>query len=635
MSLILTEKSGRQSGIVRALLAALLGCLLGYALVVAGTGASPAFAHAELLGTTPEDGAVFEQAPTTVELRFNETVQAINGATRLIADGKDPVALDARAVDSVVSAPLPDSLPDGTYVLSYRIVSADGHPVSGAITFYVGSGAPATPGGVGGGGGAETVSLVSAGSEFAVSALTALQYLGLLVFAGLVFFKRIILRSDDSGNLRGAKNPGSLSGSKNPGSLSGSKNPGSLGGPKNPGNLNGPSSSNDLSNLNNPNAPSLPGVRRIVRIALGIAILSSVLLIPFSALRITGAEPWQIIIPEIWVPGVLWTTLTSALVITGVGGLALFLDARGTSTIRRIGAVSLAAVSVGTPLLVGHTLSVQPGWLIITADVGHLLAGAFWTGGVIGLTYFLVVARRADEKQITSEGAAGVVLRFSRFALYSVLLLAVSGIVMGVMIVGNLQGLIETGYGRTLLLKLSIVVVIVALAAWNRTRLLPAILEKPTEPLRWASLQRILSYEAALLIVVIIVTGFLTNMSPGHGGHDTAITDTQQAASDTAIHAESQGLLVHGTLAPTTIGENTLSFELSFNGTPVDSEEVQVEMRLPEQELGPLSANVVREEAGSYRAQVNFPVQGDWQVSVSVRLSTYENPIAIIPVTVP
>nr|WP_262927833.1 CopD family protein [Microbacterium sp. NIBRBAC000506063] len=98
--------------------------------------------------------------------------------------------------------------------------------------------------------------------------------------------------------------------------------------------------------------------------------------------------------------------------------------------------------------------------------------------------------------------------------MFSVVLLAVSGTIMAILILDSWDALVSTGYGRTLLLKLGIVVAVVALAAWNRTRLLPAITRRPPATLQWATLRRILGYEAALLVTVIAVTGFLSNSSP-------------------------------------------------------------------------------------------------------------------------
>lgn len=99
-----------------------------------------ALAHAALLSSIPADGAVLEAAPGTLALRFDEPVTP----TALALAGPDGrrVALPPpmTAGPEITVAP-PAGLGEGSYVLSYRIISADGHPVAGAIAYRVGGGA--------------------------------------------------------------------------------------------------------------------------------------------------------------------------------------------------------------------------------------------------------------------------------------------------------------------------------------------------------------------------------------------------------------------------------------------------------------------------------------------------------------
>src|SRR5437667_458390 len=100
-------------------------------LLLAACFATEATAHASLLSVEPADGSVLAQAPKRLELRFSESVTA--GAVNLIdAAGKlrGDAAIDATA-DSVVIT-LPEGLPQGTSIVSYRVISQDGHPVTGA-----------------------------------------------------------------------------------------------------------------------------------------------------------------------------------------------------------------------------------------------------------------------------------------------------------------------------------------------------------------------------------------------------------------------------------------------------------------------------------------------------------------------
>lgn len=103
---------------------------------------SPAAAHANLVGTNPSSGSELDQPPDEVRLRFSERVTvAPDGVTMRDSDGAvvatEPAAVAAEDPSAVV-LPIPPDLPDGSYIVSFRVVSADSHPVGGAVVFGVG-----------------------------------------------------------------------------------------------------------------------------------------------------------------------------------------------------------------------------------------------------------------------------------------------------------------------------------------------------------------------------------------------------------------------------------------------------------------------------------------------------------------
>ena len=101
--------------------------------------AAPAAAHASLVSTDPVDGTVLAESPGQATLTFDERVSLPpDGVQVFDADGK-PVTSPASASDVLVTVDLPDQLGDGTYVVVWRVVSADGHPVAGSLTFSVGT----------------------------------------------------------------------------------------------------------------------------------------------------------------------------------------------------------------------------------------------------------------------------------------------------------------------------------------------------------------------------------------------------------------------------------------------------------------------------------------------------------------
>src|SRR5580692_7150300 len=111
-------------------LAALVALLAGL------TQPSAAFGHAALVGSQPADGATLDQAPAMLRLNFNEPVSPL--VVRLIGPSGEAVTPAVRAENSSLTI-TPPPLPRGTHVLSWRVISADGHPVGGAVTFSVGA----------------------------------------------------------------------------------------------------------------------------------------------------------------------------------------------------------------------------------------------------------------------------------------------------------------------------------------------------------------------------------------------------------------------------------------------------------------------------------------------------------------
>lgn len=145
--------------------------------------ASAAWAHAALVSVEPASGSMLTAAPKAVELRFSETVTP--GAIRLI-DGAGRARDDTRVSVSgeTISLAMPADLPEGTAVVSYRVISQDSHPVAGSVIFSIG---------------VPTATKPAAAADSGLNALIWLTrlglYLGLFVGVGGVFFARWIARS--------------------------------------------------------------------------------------------------------------------------------------------------------------------------------------------------------------------------------------------------------------------------------------------------------------------------------------------------------------------------------------------------------------------------------------------------------
>jgi copper transport protein len=105
-------------------------------LSLCGWSSAEALAHASLVSSTPPDGAVVASSPDSLVLRFNEPV-AVTSIRLASSDGSQRDIEFAVRNDEVVAS-LTSGLPPGSQVLSYRVISADGHPVSGSIVFSIG-----------------------------------------------------------------------------------------------------------------------------------------------------------------------------------------------------------------------------------------------------------------------------------------------------------------------------------------------------------------------------------------------------------------------------------------------------------------------------------------------------------------
>lgn len=129
----------------QSLLALMTALLLTLAAVLIP--ASAANAHDELTGTVPESGATVAQVPEEVRLTFSGTPQRIGSEFKVTdTDGTEWAEGDLKIVDNSVTQELKPGAPAGQYTVSWRVVSADAHPIEGAFSFTASGGPTATAG---------------------------------------------------------------------------------------------------------------------------------------------------------------------------------------------------------------------------------------------------------------------------------------------------------------------------------------------------------------------------------------------------------------------------------------------------------------------------------------------------------
>lgn len=571
--------------------------------------APQAAAHAELLKSTPADGSVQDDAPKTVQLTFNEPVRVVDGGVHLFTpDGADT---EPRAVvrDHTVVVDLPPEPTEGAHTLTYRVVSADGHPIGGAITYGVDTLAGATDAPL------ESTDAPRS-TEWLVAGSAAMQYLGLLVLVGLLVFD--LLRGGVSGLDRLDQRSRPVPGQRSPTVVEPVETA--------------------------PGRKTSSPFRKLLWASWSVTVGGSLLLVPAFGLRAVGAPVWALFHPPTWWSAVSTPSVLAALIVGVAGTMAVLLGPGGrirrNRPTRRAGwiALGVAAIALTAPVWVGHTQTIAPRWLGVLADLTHLGAASIWTGGLLGLVVLLRQAK-PDTESAGSAGESGeagesvelarAVIRFSGVALASVLALTASGTVLAVLVLPDWASLLDTGYGRTLLIKLGVVAAVLALASWNRFRLVPSIRAETGALGRWCRLRAILRREFALVVAVVTITGVLANSSPAHDHHETEAPRIQQ------LSAESQELVVEGTLTPAIRGANVVEFELAHHGESFDGTDVMVRARLPERGIGPIEA-VPEQDAGMrrYRADITLPASGEWRLEIIARTSTYEQPVIVVPVSI-
>lgn len=543
----------------RALVAA-LALLLGALAITVGTAGSAA-AHATLVSTSPAEGEVLTSAPEEISLVFSEPVTlAPDGIAVFDATGA-PVASEATSQDEEVVATFaaPEALPDGTYVLTWRVISADGHPVAGSLTFSIGAPSPsvATP-------------EPSAGSPGVVRVLlsvaTGLQYAGLLFATGIAFFCTVLLRRGTRVDVA-------------------SRRLGALG-----------------------------------RVAAGVGIVGALATLPLSLAYRSGTTLAGALDGDTWSTAAPIDLGGTAVLVVALGVLTLAM-ARGATRTDPVVAQVVSLVALAVPPLSGHTRAFGHETGILALDLLHLACAAVWLGGLVGLAVTLPsLAGRP-------RAAADLLSRFSTIAAGMLVALTATGLLMAWQIVLSWDNLVNTDYGRLLAAKVTIVAVVVAIAAWNRFDLVPEVTRATGHDdgrRAVTAIRRSVVAEAALLVAVVAVTGFLVNQTPR-----TTLPPVPPGRSGTEAAALGE-VKLFATLTPGTPGRNTLLVQLQdSSGEPLEHPMAPT-VRIGSDSLDLGEVPLSSADAGTFRGEVTLPTAGRWEVQVSQRLSEFDNPVAVV-----
>ena len=416
---------------------------------------SVAGAHAVLQESTPPRGGNPAQAPAQVELRFSEPVEARFGAVKVFdSAGKEVQAGEVfhpGGHGEQVAVKLRDGLGEGGYTVTFRVISADSHPVAGGFVFSVGEG----------GGGAQSVDQLLAGTtsgpvtSTAFGAVRAIQFGAIaLGFGALVFFALCWLPA-----LRATAGGGS-----------------------------------DWRAASEAFAARL---RLLLTAAAVAGVLSAAAGVVLQGATGDGSSFWAALSPDVVREvlatkfGTVWGLAVLAWAV--VLGLAL-VEGRRLPVLRpaSVGATGLAApglalrpglVALAIPLgalcalpaLGGHAGVQDPRWLVLPANLLHVVAISAWVGGIAVLVLALRSATRQLEGGDRTRLLTATVGRFSAVAGPAFALILATGIAQSLASIDAVEQLWTTAYGRAVLIKLVLFAVLVAIGYVNRSRLLPAL----------------------------------------------------------------------------------------------------------------------------------------------------------------
>jgi copper transport protein len=624
--------------------------------------AAPASAHAALTGSDPRQGAVVDKAPEQVSLTFSETVALSDDSLRVLGPkGERADTGEARGTGATHSVTLRPGLPDGTYTVSYQVVSADSHPVAGAFTFSIG--APSAT--------SVSVSEQTAGGGV-VGSLYGFgryaSYAGFIVLAGGAAFTlacwprgtgvRAVQRLVVSGWVTlTAATLGLLL-------LRGSyTTSGKFG---------------DVFDL------ELLG--QVLQTKTGAALVSRLLLLAAAALFIAvlfGAYA-KLVADDGEDIGDGEGSGDGEDIGDGEGtgdgeGIAdgdEEKESRDLAFGLGVGGVVVAAGLAASWAMAEHaSTGLQPG-IAMPVDVVHLLAVAAWLGGLVTLLVALYRAPAGTPLDATA------VRRFSQVAFGSVLVLVATGLYQSWRQVGSWSALTGTRYGQLLCVKVALVVLLVGVA-WISRRwtgrltdtvagVVPGESEErvaartggagtdvaAADPERAAQLarqraavdaarekrlrdadpnrsglRRSVLAEAGVAVVLLAVTTMLTSTEPGRTEEEAkAATAASSSASATGTvtldmpfdtGGEDGKGVVRIDLDPARAGANDMHVYVTRpNGRVFDVPEVKVAFTLESQDIGPLPVVPDHITTGHWSASgVQIPMAGEWKIAVTVRTS--------------
>ena len=425
------------------------------ALVASGVAAGSAGAHASLLETSPAPGARLADPPSRMTLLYSEPLNGRLTSVRLAEVGGEDVPASTRIVGSRRLQVIPSrQLPQGAYRLTWRSVSTiDGHIREGSVGFGVGTSAGAAVD-------VDPSPLAGMGTVRAIARW--LFYAALFLFAGGVFNAVLVGRGGQLGAWL---------------------------------------------------LPYEPGDER----SSPVAERATARIVVAGWLAAAGAAG-VVAIETFDAAGASWDGVSDFL-FSGSSGAARVVLVAAMSTaaaiVRRSATVAALAVAVALVAIAqgGHAAGAPAAGVAVLTDWVHLVAAAIWIGGLSHIAWTWLPTLRTGAAELRRDVLRSVFARFGRIALPAFLVVALTGSINALLQLGAPDEIWNSGYGRVLLAKISLVATVALLSYLHAVRLRPRLVAESSygDPhrRRERSHRRLLAAEIPAAVAVVALAALL------------------------------------------------------------------------------------------------------------------------------
>jgi copper transport protein len=531
-----------------------------------------ASAHAYIIKTVPAASVVVNTPPPNVQLTYDEAVEP-----RFAIVSVSDVAGHSLTTGPVTRSPSdPDTLvvpiervPEGWYLVYWRAISVDGHPVQGAFTFAVGPNTGPPPQFV-------IPHISGSATSTPLVIMKWLAFLTMMSAIGLFVLRALIAQ---------------------------------------------------------PLVRRVEGTRlRALSIAFGAAAALGLLAVPAYLEEATAIDSlrsfWSFgaVVPlwratafgRGWVDVELCFALFAA-----AAAVAIWVDRpererRPVAALLALsGALLAAAATLVLPGTVGHAGQTSPRAVAVLLDWLHLISGSVWIGGLIGL---LVIWRSLP----TARRVAGLVVcvpRFSNTAFVSVMVLLGTGVGAAVLHLPVLSALWLTSYGEVILIKAGILLAAMALASINLLRTKPGLSRGEVSDASARLLRRLVAGEAVLVAGAILAAAILSSLAPPPPAFAEEGSALARVGPGKVVSSvERAGYTLQVLISPNkAVAPNDFELRITRGGKPVSGADVTVTFAMLDMEMPSLEYQLAPAGPGLYKRTAPALVMvGHWGLSFTV-----------------